>query len=295
MRTIGKFLGVFLLVCGFHSKAIDGKVSDEFAEQWYAGSAEVSSYSLTQARYGEMHEGKAVLIFVTEDFSKSKHVKLDGEGDGVSIMKLNMMKKFNTGIYPYSMMNSVFTPVNIKKYPNSFKVTTSSQEWCGHTFTQLNLKKDGFQFLGRSYFESEGDVEMKLDKVFLEDEVWNRIRLNPESLPTGTVQMMPGNFYLRLRHKDIKVQTAEATYTPGDKISSYKMYYPEHSRTLTIQFKSEFPYQILGWREVYKSGFGPDAKDMITKATLLHSDMVKYWEKNGVADLPLRDEFKLGN
>ena len=87
-----------------------------FNSYWYQGKAELTSYNLEQARYGEMREGQAVLIFVTEDFSKSKQVKLDNPGaagdDAEKVLKLNMTKKFDTGLYPYSMMSSVFTPVN---------------------------------------------------------------------------------------------------------------------------------------------------------------------------------------
>jgi len=55
---------------------------------------------LEQARYGEIHKGRAVTIFVTEPFSKSKQVKLDdykaAGDDRANVMKLNMTKNFNT-------------------------------------------------------------------------------------------------------------------------------------------------------------------------------------------------------
>ena len=44
------------------------QLSQEFKGYWYAGKAEVSSYKLEQARYGEIREGNAVLVYVTEDF-----------------------------------------------------------------------------------------------------------------------------------------------------------------------------------------------------------------------------------
>ncbi|MEM1407815.1 MAG: septum formation inhibitor Maf, partial [Bacteroidota bacterium] len=45
-------------------------VNSEFNNYWYAGKAEITSYELKQSRYGEVHDGEAVLIFVTEPFSK---------------------------------------------------------------------------------------------------------------------------------------------------------------------------------------------------------------------------------
>ena len=79
---------------------------------WYNNEAEISSYALSQARYGEVHKGKAVLVYVTEPFSPDKNTKADAPSDGnISVLKLNFMKKFNTGIYPYSMMTSIFFPL----------------------------------------------------------------------------------------------------------------------------------------------------------------------------------------
>jgi hypothetical protein len=51
--------------------------TEAFKNYWYKGKAEVNSYNLLQSRYGEVREGKAMLLFVTEDFSKKKQVKLD--------------------------------------------------------------------------------------------------------------------------------------------------------------------------------------------------------------------------
>ena len=87
--------------------------TEAFKNYWYAGKAEVNAYNLDQSRYGENRDGKAMLIFVTEGFSKSKQVKLDDPeaagNDKVTVMKLNYTKNFVTGIYPYSMMLSAFT------------------------------------------------------------------------------------------------------------------------------------------------------------------------------------------
>ena len=167
----------------------------EFNDYWYKGAAEITSYELEQARYGEIHQGYAALVFVTEPFSKRKHVKLDdpaqNKSDEVPILKLNTTKKFNTGIYPYSMMSSVFEPVDLAQYPHALKLTTSSQEWCGQTFLQLNNQSQTYEVDARSYFESEGDEHLSLAKAWLEDELWTRLRINPASLPVGNLSMIP--------------------------------------------------------------------------------------------------------
>ena len=96
--------------------------SNNWNDYWYDGKAEVNSYKLTQSRYGQDREGTSIIIFVTEDFSKKKQVKLDNPdrnpSDKVSVLKTNMIRKFNTGIYDYSMMASVYSRITgqVSKY-----------------------------------------------------------------------------------------------------------------------------------------------------------------------------------
>ncbi|GIV57118.1 MAG: hypothetical protein KatS3mg042_0031 [Rhodothermaceae bacterium] len=269
-----------------------------FAAYWYRGEAELTSYTLEQARYGEIHPGKAVLIFVTEDVSRTKQVKLDrpeqAGDDRVKVLKLNLTKKFNTGIYPYSMMTSVFTPVYAREAPHTLKVTTTSQEWCGHTFTQFNLRDGAYRVELRSYFESEGDQDLTLERVWLEDEIWTRIRLNPDALPTGDVRIIPGTMYQRLAHRPLAVTTARATLTTletGER--AYTLTYPDDDRTLTIRFEPAFPYAITGWEETYRSGFGDRARRLTTRATRDRSMMLAYWQHNRRVDEALRAELNL--
>jgi len=269
-------------------------LSDEFGDYWYQGEAELTSYTLEQARYGELHQGEAVLIFVTEDFSKEKHVKLDypqqAGDDKVNILKLNATKTFNTGIYPYSMMSSVFTPIQGSSFPRTLKVTTTSQEWCGHSFTQVNMNKDKYNIQAFSYFESEGDQQMKLEKGMLEDEVWTAIRLDPDLLPTGTVDMIPGTMYQRLGHIDFDVHKVNASLEENeDELMTYTLSYPKLSRTLSIHFNKEFPHEIDGWEETTSRR----GQQLTTRASLNKRIMLDYWSKNGVADLPLRKELGL--
>ena len=47
----------------------------ELPDYWYRGEAEITTYDLRQARYGELREGTAVLIQVSEPFLAEKQVK----------------------------------------------------------------------------------------------------------------------------------------------------------------------------------------------------------------------------
>jgi hypothetical protein len=98
-------------------------LSQEFKDYWYSGKAEVSRYQLTQSRYGQSNEGEAVMVFVTEDFLPEKQVKHEADPDmqDTKVLKLNKIKRFQTGMYDYSMMMSVFSPIHRQQYPHALK------------------------------------------------------------------------------------------------------------------------------------------------------------------------------
>lgn len=271
-----------------------------FGDYWYQGKAEITSYTLKQARYGEVHEGHAVLIFVTEDFSESKQVKLDNPqkagNDAVKVLKLNATRKFNTGIYPYSLMNSVFSPIDRARYPHSLKISMSAQEWCGQAFVQMNLKGDTYQIQQYSYFEREGDRTIDLEAAIPEDEIWTTIRLNPSDLPTGSVRMIPGALYQRFSHANWGVQNVTATHEADAQDANHMVYsltYPDINRTLAIKYKASFPYEIESWEETGQSGFGRRAQMMTTTVVRNKRMLSDYWSKNHVSDLGLRRELGL--
>ncbi len=280
---------------GFAQSDFSGerKINDEFKQYWYDGKAELNSYSLKQARYGEIHEGTAVLIFVTEPFSTHAHVKSDiPSKENISVLKLNFEKKFNTGIYPYSMLTSSFVP--IEKLSHSLKITSSSQEWCGHTFMQLNNRQD-YDIETYSYFEKEGDQRISIAKDFLEDDIWSMIRLNPEDIPTGTYQLIPSFFYLRLKHVNLRSYEAVVEKNPiGSGNTMLKVHYPSLNRVLKIEYESTFPYSIVAWEESYISGWGVSAKMLTTKAKRMKVEKLDYWNKNKIKDLKLRSNMGLG-
>ncbi|KAA9345581.1 hypothetical protein [Adhaeribacter soli] len=290
-RKLG--LGLLLLACscqgGGEKKRTEKDINfTEFGKYWYQGQAEVNTYELEQFRYGEKRPAEAVLIFVTEDLSKKTHIKPDAPAKdqvGVQkVLKLNLTKKFTTGIYPYSMMLSVFSPV-YEEMP-ALKITGSCQEWCGQTFTQLNYRPQAYEALQRSYFESDGDRELTL-KARSEDELWTLIRLNPKLVPTGNLDLIPGLLDLRFTHKPLQAYRAGIEIKPAAKaFSNFKKeqlrvcsvryhYYP---RQLHIYFSSKFPYEIAGWEEVHVT---PNGKPEISRATRKAVEMLAYWKMNG--------------
>lgn len=268
-----------------------------FSDYWEKGTAEITTYDLKQARYGEIHEGISNTIFVTEPFSKSKQVKLDNPNgnpsDNIHVLKLNFTRKFYTGVYPYSTMLSVFTPTNQNKHPKSLKAVFGAQEWCGQTFTQMNLDGNGYQMEEFSYFESEGDKRTKIGGAVLEDELWNKLRIDPNSLPTGEFDAVPGLTFTRLAHQPAQAVPANATMKQNGNTSTYSINYPAYKRTLSIEFNSKFPHEIVSWSESGYSGFGPNRKELTTTATVKSRKMIDYWNKHDQKDAALRAELGL--
>lgn len=268
---------------------------------WSQGKAEVNVYEVSQNRYQENHSGQLVSVFVTEDFLTDKQVKNERyiNENSTWILKNIQLKKFTTGVYDYSLFNSVFTPINRNKFPKSLKVSASSQEWCGTMYTQFNLILDtDYKVEHRSYFESEGDRVTRIKKSYLEDEVFTVLRMNPLLLPVGTVQLIPPANYIQLKHLRIQSYKAITSLIPYDKkeisgsnLMQYKIVYPELNRSIRIVFENKAPYKIMGWFEKFPSSF--DGKPRTTSIILKTQKMLPYWRQNSLKDKYLREELGL--
>ena len=266
-----------------------------FTNYWFSGKGELNRYQLEQAQNGALNAGEAMLIFVTEDFRTDKQVKAESGANAIPVLKTNIVKKFSTGLYDYSLFTSVFTPINNQPtlFPNTLKVSMSSQEWDGHSYLQINYRNNAYQVIGKSYQEKEVDENYTVAKVMLEDELWNLIRLNPDKLPAGELQLIPGTMSARLRHKQLEPLPAKATLAeyegvlyPGQFLKSYTIEYPTDDRTVVIIFESQFPHKIVGWEETY------DTKDnlLTSRAVLKKTTQTDYWNHKAPADSTLRAE-----
>ena len=299
---------IFLIACQDTTKSMDEpgansisqyESKDIWNDYWYSGEAEINVYNVIQSRYNHLHPGKTVLIFVTEDFLIDKQVKNESnqKQGSTSVLKTNLIRKFNTGMYDYSIMSSVFTPVDRIQFPHSLKVTTSSQDWCGQSFMQYNLKNHQFLVQQYSYFESEGDESYKVSAVINEDELFNLIRFNPALLPEGSFEMLPGSAFCRLKHQRFqktKVIGKRTSYTggefAGDDLERYSVEFSTFQRTLEIIYKKSFPYQIEGWVDTYPNSLGEQISSLSKKTSIIRSP---YWSKHNPEDSLLRSQLGL--
>jgi len=269
---------LFLFVLSLHA--------DPVRDFWFSG-AEINRYELSQMRYGEAHPGHAEFIFVTEPFLTEAQVKNEtGGSPSTDVLKLNALRTFNTGIYSYRTMTSTFQPIDLVAFPHALKTNTTVQDWCGQAFQQLNKTASGWRGELRSYFQKEGDRDFELGDVYLEDELWIQLRLDPSMLPIGEIDLVPGTVYTRFAHKPIEAKKASAMLEVHGKQSVYTIKYASLPRTLKIFFDSEFPHIIRRWDEVEPAGS--------TRAVLTHRIMnSNYWSENSAADAPLRKKLGL--
>lgn len=261
--------------------------NSKFNNYWYAGTAEITSYNLSQVRYGEVHKGTAVNVYVTEDFLPKKQVKADYQNKkNVPILKLNSTKKFTTGIYPYSIMTSTFSPIDVNQ--ETLKISFSSQEWCGNTFVQLNNRAN-YQVDFFSYFESNADRKLSLQKNPLENNFWNTLRINPKSIKIGKYKVIPSMEFLALNHQKIKAYDAEVNLIEKGEFLYFSVFYPSLQRKLTVTLTKEFPHTIESWEETNNSS----GKTLTTTATKIKTIQSAYWAKNGVKNTKERKELGL--
>lgn len=262
-------------------------LSKDFKSYWFDGTAEITSYKLEQSRYGETREGTAVLIFVTEDFLPEEQVKANTKSDKtMPVLKLNATKKFNTGIYPYSIMQSTFYP--LEGNSQALKVSASIQEWCGQVFIQLNNRAN-FNIESYSYFEGEAYEQLEISKTYLENEVWTQLRIDPNLLPTGEINMVPSLEALKLGHLKINAYAALAEFYQDGDWSVYKISYPELKRNLKIYYSNFAPFKIEKWREEIEI----EGKIYTSTASKMKDLKIDYWNKNSNNDLHLREQLNL--
>jgi hypothetical protein len=268
--------------------AADPALTSAFWKHWSDGKAEMNGYRLVQPRYGQKRPGTAVLIFVTEDFSDSARVKADpGQHpptDVYPVLKLNAVRDFQTGIYDYNVMTSVFARVAVG-WPLA-KVSFSSQEWCGHVYHQLLPR--GARVLGtsHSYFDGEADasedLELPAEGVF-EDALPIVLReWMGAYLPAGqsrTVPFLPSLLRARLDHR--RLAWGRATLTRGGETSRVTVpagtfevanwaVSPEGAPPSLYQLEAAAPYRLVRW-----------TSEAGEEAVLLGSERLAYWKLNG--------------
>ena len=265
--------------------------SPDFWRHWGDGQAEIAGYALEINRYGEKRSGQAVTIFVTETFDHDQHVKVDrpAAGPQYPVMKLNLVRDFQTGIYDYNTMMSAF--VSLERSPGvakgaPAKVSFSSQEWCGHVYHQLLFDTDKVYENVHSYFDREGDQSRTLsipaNTVSL-DTLWHWARgLAGPWLSSGesmTVPALPTLFGARLNHHPVNLSRVKLprdqktqTITLDTRAFEVEVFTAQLDGGAQWRFEVEVaaPHRIIRW-----------SNSQGEQATLKGSERLAYWKLNG--------------
>ena len=261
--------------------------SSGFWASWGDGRAELSGYAITTRRYGTPREGKAVLIYVTEPMDRRVWVKDDAgdvpAADRVNVMKFNHVIKFQTGIYPYSVMTSVFAPVD-GAAPERFspvKIAMSAQEWCGHVYQRIAPKSASFENEIRSYFHAEGDRDATVAApagTLYEDALPIQLRELDGPFAGGkswSGSVVPSLWSRRRRHVELLPVPAtirrEDASRDGIAVTRFTLAYG--GETIVYDVERAAPRRLLGW----KTSDGDEGK-------ILKTARLPYWQLNNAGD-----------
>ena len=262
-------------------------IAQDIKDYWYDGKAEITSYELTQQRYGEARKGKAVLVYVTEDFDDEQLLKTNSKDrTDFSVLKLNAMKNFTTGIYPYHIMQSTFLPM--KKNLEAAKITTSIQEWCGQSYMQLEQRKQQ-EIQINSYFKKVGNYKTKLQNYSTENALWTQLRLFPLEINLDVDKMIPSFEYLRLNNIEVDAYQVDVSQIKNETQLTTSLNYPSLKRSVEITQMLKKPFAIIGWKEIIKK----NDSSYVTSAKKIGHIKIDYWNKNSNQFLYLRDTLNL--
>jgi len=296
-----RWLLLLLVGCG-SAVGADEPISQAppgFWDHWGDGTAELAGYTLRQPRYGELRSGEAVLITVTEDFTKGQRVKSDGgRGDEYPVIKLNEVRDFQTGVYDHNLMSSAFVPLD-GSVPRGVatKTSFSMQEWCGAVWEQVGFEPPMWALTGHSYFDGEGDVELsgKLPpNALVEDAMPLLVRgVAGELLAAGdskTVTVLESAGRRRMAHQAAPWTSGRLSRSAGHRevrvpagsfvVEEWTLALGPASRTWWVEVAA--PHRIIGWT-------GNDGE----QAQLTGVVRAPYWNQHANRDEGLRKQLGL--
>lgn len=273
------------------------RASQEFAATWYDGNAELSGYRITVPRYGELRTGELVLIYVTEPMNRDTRIKDDDAPPDarVQVLKLNANLSFLTGIYPYSVMTTVFSPVDdwrergVERF-SPVKITLTAQEWCGHVFHGVWPGSASFESELVSYFASEGESDRVVASplgTLYEDALLIQLReLDGPFADGGDFRghVVPSLWRVRRSHVQPEAMAATITRTNAERsgvaVTRFVLTMGSYRRTIDVERAA--PRRIVGW----STSEGEEA-------SLLDTARLPYWRQNHVGEEALRHRLGL--
>lgn len=237
------------------------------------------------------------MITVTEPFSAAKRVKANdpsqNPADTFEALKLNLVRSFQTGIYDYHTMISLF--VRSRDF-STVKVAFSCSEWCGQVYEEQAFGPRAVSGFLRSYFEDEsGPINLPMRPGGIaEDDLFLLLRgLRGDYLPAGrsrSVPILQSPFATRLTHRPAGWVAAEiARSREPVRVSVPAGYFPailylvrlENGRSGRFWIEEAYPHRILKWSWTAPREARGMAGDGVDEGELERSTRLPYWQLNG--------------
>lgn len=223
--------------------AINQQTNAVFQKYWKTQDIESTKFILKQ---DSLIIGEATLSYNLKELGK------DQPNGAILSLSSNFSQKIIQENYNYSESSTAITPLNTPLYPHALSIVSSSQSNEGTDFLSFQPEPKSYLFVGRNSVEPEKEIRKITEKGNLEDEIWAKIRMNPDALPQGEIEMIPSLGYWNKIHESPSAQEVKAELKGVEnnpKLKIYSLDYPELKRKLEITFEANFPFQIMEFRE----------------------------------------------
>ena len=179
------------------------------------------------------------------------------KADSIQVLHSDFTGKTHHENNDCSAMTSTYLPLNLTLRPHAIKVINSVQEPTGNSFLALTQIPKYYEIESKNTFKEKTKEHFVLERKNLEDELWAKIRMNPNDLPLGDIEIIPSFAYWQSVRKSPNIYEAKAelqnyveTEFTGKKLKIYTVDYPDLKRNLSIIFEGDFPFEIVGWKRI---------------------------------------------
>ena len=227
---------------------INQETNKTFTDYWKKDKIEITTYELKE---DSILVGEGSLTFSID------YVEGVNKTDSIQVLHSDFSGKIHKDNYDYSAMTSTYSPLNQTLRPHAMKVINSVQEPAINSFLELSQIPKSYEIESYNTFKEKTKKHFILERKNLEDELWAKIRMNPNGLPMGDIEIIPSFAYWQSVKKSPNIYEAKAvlkdylgTEFTGKKLKIYSLEYPDLKRNLSIVFEGNFPFEIVGWKRM---------------------------------------------
>ena len=233
---------------------INQETNKTFTDYWKKDKIEITTYELKE---DSILVGEGSLTFSID------YVEGVNKTDLIQVLHSDFLGKIHKENYDYSVMTSTYSPLNQTLRSHATKVINSVQEPAINSFLELSQIPKSYEIESYNTFKEKTKKHFILERKNLEDELWAKIRMNPNDLPTGDIEIIPSFAYWQSVRKSPNVYEAKAvlkdylgTEFTGKKLKIYSLEYPDLKRNFSIVFEGDFPFEIVGWKRMSDGEIG---------------------------------------